>query len=215
MRLWNEMMENDHPRGAGLLVGRQIRYLVQSDHGVLGGFAFSAAALHLRDRDRWIGWTLESRRDNLHWVVNMNRFLIRPDVHCKNLASHLMGKVVRQLPKDFEVRYGYRPLLLESFVDTQHYAGTCYQASNWLMIGKTQGRGRQDQLMVSPETIKDIYVIAPAPAMFQKWRPSGARTPRRRLLRLVFQEKLKPQYEFVEDLLGEIPSEWLRKRRSF
>ncbi len=158
IRLWNEMMENDHPRGAGLLVGRQIRYLVQSDHGVLGGFAFSAAALHLRDRDRWIGWTLESRRDNLHWVVNMNRFLIRPDVHCKNLASHLMGKVVRQLPKDFEVRYGYRPLLLESFVDTQHYTGTCYQASNWLMIGKTQGRGRQDQLMVSPETIKDIYV---------------------------------------------------------
>jgi len=158
MRLWNEMMENDHPRGAGLLVGRQIRYLVQSDHGVLGGFAFSAAALHLRDRDRWIGWTLESRRDNLHSVVNMNRFLIRPDVHCKNLASHLMGKVVRQLPEDFEIRYGYRPLLLESFVDTQHYTGTCYQASNWLMIGKTQGRGRQDQLMLSPETIKDIYV---------------------------------------------------------
>lgn len=158
MRLWNEMMENDHPRGAGLLVGRQIRYLVQSDHGVLGGFAFSAAALHLRDRDRWIGWTLESRRDHLHWLVNMSRFLIRPDVHCKNLASHLLGRVVRQLPEDFEVRYGYRPLLLESFIDTQHYTGTCYQASNWLMIGKTQGRGRQDHLNASPETIKAIYV---------------------------------------------------------
>ena len=158
MRLWNEMMENNHPRGAGLLVGRQIRYLVQSDHGVLGGFAFSAAALHLRDRDRWIGWTLESRRDHLHWIVNMSRFLIRPDIHCKNLASHLLGRVIRQLPEDFEVRYGYRPLLLESFVDTQHYTGTCYQASNWLMIGKTQGRGRQDHLNVSPETIKAIYV---------------------------------------------------------
>lgn len=158
MRLWNEMMENDHPRGAGLLVGRQIRYLVQSDHGVLGGFAFSAAALHLRDRDKWIGWTLESRRDALQMIVNMSRFLIRPEVHCKNLASYLLGHVVRRLPEDFEVRYGYRPLLLESFVDTQHYTGTCYQASNWLMIGKTQGRGRQDRLNASPETIKAIYV---------------------------------------------------------
>ena len=95
MRLWNEMMENDHPRGAGLLVGRQIRYLVELDHGVLGGFAFSAAALHLRDRDRWMGWTLESRRDNLHMLVNMSRFLIRPEIHCNNLASHLLGQVVR------------------------------------------------------------------------------------------------------------------------
>ena len=158
IRLWNEIMEKDHPRGAGLLVGRQIRYLVRSDHGVLGGFAFSAAALHLRDRDKWIGWTLESRRAHLQMLVNMSRFLIRPEVHCNNLASHLLGQVVRRLPEDFEVRYGYRPLLLESFVDTQHYTGTCYQASNWLMIGKTQGRGRQDHLNAFPETLKAIYV---------------------------------------------------------
>ena len=158
MRIWNEMMINDHPRGAGLLVGRQIRYLVQSDHGWLGGFAFSAAALHLHDRDQWIGWDLEERRANLDQVVNMSRFLVRSNVSCRNLASRLLGMSIRKLPIDFESRYGYRPLLLESFVDTNYFTGTCYQAANWLRIGKTKGRGRQDRLMEKAETIKDIYV---------------------------------------------------------
>ncbi len=158
MRIWNELMINDHPRGAGLLVGRQIRYLVQSEHGWLGGFAFSAAALQLHDRDRWIGWDLESRRANLHQVVNMSRFLIRPSVSCRNLASHLLGMATRKLPQDFEVRYGYRPLLLESFVDINNFTGTCYRAANWIWTGKTKGRGRQDRLKENPETIKDIYV---------------------------------------------------------
>ena len=158
MRIWNELMINDHPRGAGLLVGRQIRYLVQSEHGWIGGFAFSAAALHLYDRDRWIGWDFESRRANLHQVVNMSRFLIRTGVSCQNLASHLLGMAIRKLPQDFEVRYGYCPLLLESFVDTNNFTGTCYRAANWLWIGKTKGRGRQDRLKEKKETIKDIYV---------------------------------------------------------
>jgi len=124
--IWNEMMASNHPRKAGPLVGRQLRYLVESDHGVLGGFAFSSAALNLHDRDRWIGWTFESRQENLQMLVNMSRFLIRPEVHCNNLASHLLGQVVRRMPDDFAAQYGYRPLLLESFVDTQYYSGTCY-----------------------------------------------------------------------------------------
>lgn len=157
-RTWNEMMINDHPRGAGLLVGRQIRYLAHSEYGLLGGFSFSSAALHLHDRDVWIGWDLEERRAHLHQVVNMSRFLIRSSVACRNLASRLLGMAIRKMPKDFEYRYGYRPLLLESFVDTSHYSGTCYQASNWLRIGKTKGRGRQDRLREKVETIKDIYV---------------------------------------------------------
>ena len=158
MRIWNEMMINEHPRGASLLVGRQIRYLVNSEHGWLGGFSFSAAALQLEDRDEWIGWDRESRRANLHQLVNLSRFLIRPSVSCQNLASHLLGMSIRKLPQDFEVRYGYRPLLVESFVDTNSYSGTCYRAANWLRIGKTKGRGRQDRLMEKAETIKDIYV---------------------------------------------------------
>lgn len=158
MRIWNELMIQDHPRGAGPLIGRQLRYLAESEHGWLGGVGFSSAALHLEDRDRWIGWDWDTRRANLHHVVNMSRFLIRSSVSCKNLASRLLGMVIQIFPGDFETRYGHRPMLLESFVDTSFYKGTCYKAANWQWIGRTKGRGRQDRLRKKEETIKDIYV---------------------------------------------------------
>jgi hypothetical protein len=158
MRIWNELMIRDHPRGAGPLVGRQLYYLVQSEHGWLGGFGFSSSALHLEARDRWIGWNWEIRRANLHHVVNMSRFLIRSGVSCHNLASRLLGMVIRKLPEDYETRYGHRPLLLESFVDTSHYTGSCYRAANWQWIGRSKGRGRQDLFNNKEKTIKDIYV---------------------------------------------------------
>jgi hypothetical protein len=158
IRLWNELMIQDHPQGERPLVGRQLRYLAKSEHGWLGGIGFSAAALHLEARDRWIGWSWEGRQSGLHYVVSMSRLLIRKDVNCRNLASRLLGLAIRALPKDFEARYGYRPLLLESFVDTAHHQGTCYKAANWQWIGQTKGRGRQDQDRQAPESIKDIYV---------------------------------------------------------
>ena len=158
MRIWNEIMIEGHPRGAGPLVGRQLYYLVKSEHGWLGGVGFSSSALHLEARDRWIGWDWDTRRANLHHVVNMSRFLICPGISCKNLASRVLGKVVREFPGDFEARYGHRPLLLESFVDTSHYTGVCYRAANWQYVGRTKGRGRQDVLKKAKESIKDIYV---------------------------------------------------------
>jgi len=158
MRIWNELMIQDHPQGAGPLVGRQLRYLVESEHGWLGGLGFSSAALHLEDRDRWIGWDWDTRRANLHHVVNMSRFLIRSSVSCQNLASRLLGMAIREFPRDFETRYGYRPLLLETFVDANHFKGICYRAANWQLIGHTKGRGRQDHFKKKAESIKDIYV---------------------------------------------------------
>ena len=158
MRIWNELMLQDHPRGAGPLVGRQLRYLVESEHGWLGGISFSSAALHLEARDKWIGWNWDMRQESLHHVVNMSRFLIRSCISCKNLASRVLGLVIKQFPGDFEFRYGHRPLLLESFVDTTHYRGTCYKAANWQWIGRTKGRGRQDLLKKHDETVKDIYI---------------------------------------------------------
>ena len=140
MRIWNEMMIREHPRGHGPLVGRQIRYLIESEHGWLGAMGFAAPALQLADRDDWIGWTVEQRRDSLHMVVNMSRFLIRPNVRCANLASRVLAMAARQMPADFERRYGYRPFLLESFVDNAHFAGTSYRAANWIRVGRTQGR---------------------------------------------------------------------------
>ncbi len=158
MRIWNEMMIREHPRGHGPLVGRQVRYLIESEYGWLGAMGFAAPALQLADRDHWIGWTVEQRRASLHTVVNMSRFLIRPSVHCANLASRLLAMAAQRLPEDFEQRYHYRPILLESFVDSARFAGTCYQAANWIRVGRTQGRGRQDRFRQASETVKDIYV---------------------------------------------------------
>ncbi len=158
MQIWNELMIKDHPRGAGPFVGCQLYYLIASEYGWLGGFGFSSAALHLKDRDRWIGWSWSERKANLLYIVNMNRFLIRSGISCKNLASKVLGMVIRTLPEDFETRYGYRPLLLESFVDTDHFSGTCYKAANWQFIGRSKGLGLQELPIEKKESVKDIYV---------------------------------------------------------
>ena len=158
MRLWNELMITEHPLKDGPLVGRQIRYLIRSAHGWLGGFGFAAPALQLSDRDQWIGWSREQCRTHLHHIVGMSRFLIRPSVNCKNLASKVLGMSVARLPDDFEQKYGYRPLLIESFVDTGQYSGACYRAANWLEIGTTKGRGRQDRYTRSRLSRKAIYL---------------------------------------------------------
>ncbi len=158
MRVWNELMLCEHPQGAGPLVGAQMRYLIGSEHGWLGGFGFGASALHLADRERWIGWSDHVRRQHLHGVIGMSRFLIRHSVHCPNLASHVLGMVLRRVGADYEAQYGYRPWLVESFVDTQHFIGTSYRAANWLEIGQTKGRGRQDRFNENAKTVKAIYV---------------------------------------------------------
>ncbi len=143
-KLWNELMITEHPLGSAFFVGRQLRYLINSSHGYLGGVGFSACALQLADRDNWIGWDQEQRQSHLHSVVGMNRFLIRKTVHCHNLASKVLSMSIKTMVNDFNQRYKYKPLLLESFVD-EAYLGTCYQAANWIKVGKTKGRGRQDK----------------------------------------------------------------------
>jgi len=163
MRIWNEMMICEHPQGAGPLVGCQLRYLITSEHGWLGGFAFSAAALQLRDRDQWICWDTDTRRQHLHRILGMSRFLLRTSLHCHNLASLVLGMVLRRVGIDFQAQYGYSPWLVESFVDTEHFFGTCYKAANWTAIGQTQGRGRQDREHKSAKSIKTIYIYAVEP----------------------------------------------------
>ena len=158
MRIWNEMMISEHPLRAGPFVGRQLRYLIGSDHGWLGGLGFAAAALQLSARDKWIGWDAEQRQAHLHGVVGMCRFLIRPSVHCRNLASKVLSMSMAVMPEDFEGQYNYRPWLVESFVDTSQYSGACYQAANWIPVGKTKGRGRQDRFTEAALSIKEIYV---------------------------------------------------------
>lgn len=158
MRTWNELMIREHPQGAATFAGRQIRYLVQSAHGWLGALGFAAPALKLADRDRWIGWDEEQRKAQLHRAVGLSRFLIRPSVNCRNLASRVLSTSLKQLVKDFAERYQYQPWLVESFVDSTQFSGASYRAANWILVGETKGRGRQDRFTSKDKTVKDIYL---------------------------------------------------------
>jgi hypothetical protein len=158
LALWNELMASEHPRGAGPLFGRQLRYLIRSENGVLGGLGFGSCALHLADRDQWIGWNPEQRREHLDHVVAMNRLLIRPGIHCRNLASKVLSMTMAIMPRDYLARYNVELWLAESFVDLAEHAGTCYRAANWLEVGKTKGRGRQDRTGKGGLSIKAIYL---------------------------------------------------------
>lgn len=158
MRIWNELMIGEHPRGAGPFVGRQLRYLIGSEHGWLGGLGFASAARHLSDRDEWIGWNGNQRRTHLHRLVGMSRFLIRESVQCRNLASKVLSMSMFAMPDDFERQYNYRPYLVESFVDISRYSGACYRAANWILVGQTKGRGRQDRSHKADLGVKAIYV---------------------------------------------------------
>lgn len=140
-RVWNGLMETYHYLGGGPLCGAQIRYLVRSQRqGWVGALSFSAATFQLEKRDTWIGWSEQARRANLEKVVCNSRFLIVPSIAVPNLASHVLGRSVDRLAQDWQARYGYEPVLVETFVDGQHFAGTCYRAANWEPLGETAGR---------------------------------------------------------------------------
>jgi hypothetical protein len=133
-------MEGYHYLGRGPLCGAQIRYLVRSAvKGWVGGLSFSSATWRLKSRDEWIGWSEGARRANLERVVCNSRFLILPTVEVANLASHVLSLNVSRLSEDWLERYGYEPVLCETFVDSQQYAGTCYRAANWVHVGQTAG----------------------------------------------------------------------------
>ena len=157
-QLWNEYIHRYHYLGLGTLVGPHMRYLIGFEGGWLAAMGFCGAAWALRPRDKWIGWSRTHRQQRLHLVVNQARFLILPWLRCKNLASHLLSLSARWLVRDWEERYGHRPLLLETFVDSRRYLGTCYRAANWIHLGLSQGRGKMDRHMRRELPAKDIYV---------------------------------------------------------
>ena len=178
MRIHNELICSEHPLGDKRVVGRQLRYLIQSEHGWLGAVTFGSCALYLEDRDRWIGWQGEDLVKNRNHVVNMSRFLIRNCVRCKNLASRVLAMCARQLPADYKTRFGYSPLVMETFVDTRSHAGTCYKAANWRLVGRTKGRGRNDTNTEYGKSVKDIYLYPLDGRFREKMRLPEKRPPR-------------------------------------
>ncbi|MFQ5664665.1 MAG: IS4 family transposase [Terriglobia bacterium] len=158
-RVWNELMERYHYLGAGPLCGAQMRYLISSAQGEwLGGVAFSAGAWRVAARDRWIGWSQRARQQHLGKVVCNSRFLILPWVQVPNLASHVLSRCTRRLPADWRARYGYEPVVVETFVERGRFKGTCYQAANWRHVGRSCGRGRQDRGRRSAGGEKEVYL---------------------------------------------------------
>ncbi len=158
-KVWKELMDQHHPLGSRVICGAQIRYLLRCDRsGWLGGLSFSAASWRLAARDKWIGWTEQAREANLSRVVNNSRFLIRPDIQVPNLASHVLGRCTRRVVVDWKETYGYAPLLLETFVNEERYRGTSYRAANWIPIGFSCGRTRNDQDRDKSVPRKAVYV---------------------------------------------------------
>jgi hypothetical protein len=165
--LWNELIERYHYLGYKPLPGAQLRYLVFTGDNLIAALGFGAAAWRVAPRDRFIGWTDEQRERNLHLVVGNARFLILPWITVRNLASRILATVAKQLPKDWHARYGFRPVLLETFVQRERFRGTCYRAANWIYVGQTQGRGKLDRKKLRLLPVKDIY-LRPLHRRFRK-----------------------------------------------
>jgi len=157
-RLWNEYIQRYHYLGYTPMSGSQLRYNVFAGEQLVALLSFGASAWKLSKRDRFIGWPERERLKNLQLVVNNARFLMLPWIQSKGLASKILSKIARQLPVDWHQRYGYRPVLLETFVESERHRGTCYKAANWVHVGQTTGRGKKCPVHQPIVPIKDIWL---------------------------------------------------------
>jgi len=159
LKLCNEYLQRYHPLGYKKPFGYPLRYFITSEHrSILGCLLFAGAAKALTLRDRWIGWNESQRLRNLPWVINNTRFLILPWVHVKNLSSHLLALLTRRIGEDWENRWNYRPLLIETFVNPLNHEGSCYKAAGWLYLGMTRGTGLVREGKTYSTTPKKIFV---------------------------------------------------------
>ncbi|MBZ9623157.1 DUF4338 domain-containing protein [Clostridium sp. FP2] len=158
LKLWRKYVNDYHMLGDRQVFGSRLYYFVKSGDKKLGCLQFSASAWALKPRDEWIGWNIEDKNVRLHFILNNSRFLIFPWVNIKNLASKALALSIKQIQKDWLREYCYAPVLLETFVDTSQFAGTCYKASNWTYLGETKGRGRMDRKKEMQLPPKAIYM---------------------------------------------------------
>jgi hypothetical protein len=148
-----------HYLGYRSRVGHNLQYWVwDRQERPLAAVVFGAPAWQCAVRDRWIGWSGPQRARHLEGIVNNTRFIIFPWVRVPHLASHILSQVSRRLRRDWQAKYGQSIWLVETFVDRQRFAGTCYRAANWIGLGQTRGRGRQGPAGRLSTAIKDVYV---------------------------------------------------------
>jgi hypothetical protein len=154
--LWNSLLEEHHYLGYEQPVGENLKYLVLGQGRPVACLAWSSAPRHLGSRDRYIGWSAEARRRNVRFLAYNTRFLILPWVKVEHLASHILGRMASRISADWQRIYGHPIYFLETFVDPERFRGTCYRAANWVVLGKTTGRGKQSNSYVPNRSIKDV-----------------------------------------------------------
>jgi hypothetical protein len=155
-RLFNSLLEQYHYLRYQQPVGEHAKYLVSTQGRPVACLAWSSAPRHLGSRDRYIGWSAEARRRNIRFIAYNTRFLILPWVRIENLASHILGRMAARISEDWQQMYGHPIYFLETFVDSERFRGTCYRAANWVLLGKTTGRGKQSNSYVPNRSIKEI-----------------------------------------------------------
>ena len=157
--LFNGLVEQYHYLRYEQPVGEHLKYLVSAKGQAIACLAWSSSPRHLGCRDRFIGWGMEARRRNIHLLAYNTRFLILPWVTVPHLASHILGRMARQVPGDWQRLYAHPVYLLETFVDPERFRGTCYRAANWVVVGRTTGRGKDDLTHKPNRSIKEVLAL--------------------------------------------------------
>jgi hypothetical protein len=155
----NGLIEQHHYLGYVQPVGEHLKFLVLAGERPVACFTWSSAPRHLAPRDRFIGWSKEARRSNIRGIAYNSRYLILPWVRVPHLASHLLGRMARLLPMEWEHMYGHKVWFAETFVYPERFKGTCYRAANWLWLGRTTGRGKADFAHRPNRPLKDVLGI--------------------------------------------------------
>lgn len=158
--LFEALIDRYHYLGYTQPVGEHLKYLVYAGARPVACFAWSSAPRHLGPRDRFIGWSADARRRNIRFVAYNSRYLILPWVEVPHLASHLLGRMAWMLPRDWQRIYGHPVHFAETFVDPQRFRGTCYRAANWVDLGWTTGRGKNDQTGRANRPLKQVLGYA-------------------------------------------------------
>ena len=156
-KLFNSLVDQYHYLGYCRPVGEHLKYIVYAGENPVACMAWSSAPRHIKSRDQFIGWSPDVRIKNLSMIAYNTRFLILPWVRVKNLASHVLSQMVRQLPGDWQKQYNHPIYYLETFVDKSLFSGTCYKAGNWIYLGDTTGRGKNDQTGKPNRSIKGVW----------------------------------------------------------
>jgi hypothetical protein len=154
--LFKSLMEHYHYLGYEQPVGEHLKYLVWADGRPIACLAWSSAPRHLASRDHYIGWSAEARRRNIRFVAYNTRFLILPWIEVPHLASHILGRMAARISVDWQALYGHPIYFLETFVDPERFRGTCYRAANWVLLGKTTGRGKQSNSYAPNRSMKEV-----------------------------------------------------------